>query len=285
MKICSARGFQPVITSPKAPELSLFNHGERAYDHIVLLPGPAKGLGPALTANKLLEFMKNEGNLLLALSSSHPIPTAISSLLLELDLQVPPERHSAVVDHFNYDTTTASETHDVLLVPFPDALRPDVRNFFAGTGDIAVPRAVAQTLGNASPLLAPILRAPSTAYSYNTKDETEAVDEPFAVGEQIALVSSMQAHNGARLVALGSAEMLQDRWMNEKRVGNRAFVNAVAEWTFKEVGVLKVGKVTHFLNEGGATAAKANFSAGDLEAPEQNPKIYRIKNDVVSCSS
>lgn len=230
--------------------------------------------------------MKKDGNVLITLSSGHPTPTAIVSTLLELDIHLPADRNALVVDHFNYDSTSASEKHDVLLVPYPKLSRDDVRNYFGGGGLIAVPRAVGQTLGNDSPLLAPILRAPKTAYSYSPKEEADIVEDPFATGEQLTLVSSVQAHNSARLVVLGSAEMLQNDWFGAKATlngqavatANQDFVRKVAGWTFKELGVIKVGNFQHYLDDG-PTKKKINDSSFD--APENNPTIYRIKNDVV----
>jgi oligosaccharyltransferase complex subunit beta len=281
----TARGFQTTVESPKSDKLSLFKHGERAYDHVIFLPGKSKGLGPALTANQILDFMKKEGNVLVTLSSEYATPTAVQSLLLELDISIPSDKGALVVDHFNYDSTSATEKHDVLLVPFPKALRSDVKNYFAGDGVIAVPRAVGQTLGNESPLIQPILRAPSTAYSYNPKDEADIVEDPFATGEQLSIVSAVQAHNAARLTVVGAAEMLQNGWFAEKatlngkavKTANRDFAQKVSAWTFKETGVLKVGKLLHYLDEG--ASKKLNTT---VAVPENNPTIYRIKQDVVS---
>jgi oligosaccharyltransferase complex subunit beta len=225
----------------------------------------------------------------LTLDSSHPTPSGIVSLLLELDIHLPADRNSLVVDHFNYDTLSAQEQHDVVLLPRPDALRPDMRNFFKGDGKggeyIAFPRGVGQTLGNDSPLLAPVLRAPRTAYSYNTKDDVEGVEDPFAVGQQLSLVSVMQARNSARLTVIGASEMLEDKWFDAKvkrsigmdgvdkgakeiKTANRAFAKEISGWTFNEIGVLKVGRIEHYLNE----TPKDNVT---------NPKIYRVKNKVV----
>ena len=193
-----------------------------------------------------------------------------------------------MVDHFNYDTISASEKHDVLLLPQGSRLRSDVKNYFGGDGTIAFPRAVAQELGNSSPLLAPILRAKSTAYSYNPKDESEVVEDPFAVGEQISLVSSMQARNSARFTVFGSAEALENKWFDGKvksldgkdsKTANREFAKRVTAWTFMELGVLKVGRVEHHLSSimGDATGNDSVAQLGYL-----NPTIYRVKNDVVS---
>lgn len=193
-----------------------------------------------------------------------------------------------MVDHFNYDAASASEKHDVLLLPQGSRIRSDVKNYFGGDGTIAFPRAVAQELGNSSPLLAPILRAKSTAYSYNPKDEAEVVEDPFAVGEQISLVSSMQARNSARFTVFGSAEALENKWFDSKvksvdgkdsKTANREFAKQITAWTFMELGVLKVGRVEHHLSTITGDAA-GNDSVAQLGY--LNPTIYRVKNDVVS---
>ena len=303
----SERGFKLTFESPKNDKLSLFQHGARAYDHLILLPGKAKGinaslcwaaptktfagLGPALTPKLLIEFINNKGNILLTLSADSATPTSVSSLLLELDIQLPPDRTSLVVDHFNFDTLSASEKHDVLLVPQPKALRPDVRNFFGGDGVIAFPRGVAQELGSASPLLAPILKAKATSYSYNPKEETESVEDPFTIGEQISLVSSMQARNSARFTVLGSIEAFENKWFDASvkspegqkiKTANREFAKQLTAWTFLETGVLEVGRVEHHLSSV-TQGVSGNDSIAQLGY--LNPKIYRIKNDVVGFNS
>ena len=231
--------------------------------------------------------MNKNGNILLALSGESSTPTAISSLLLELDIQLPPDRTSLVVDHFNYDTISASEKHDVLLLPQPSSVRTDLRQFFGGNRIIAFPRAVAQELGNLSPLLTPILQADTTAYSYNPKEEVDTVEDPFATGSQIALVSAMQARNSARFTVLGSVEALENVWFDasvqgvqgsKSKTANREFARQLTEWTFKETGVLKVGRVEHHLS---AIEQDKSGNNSVSELGSLNPKIYRVKNDVV----
>ena len=248
------------------------------------------GLGPALTPKLLLQFINQQGNILLALSGDSPTPSAISSLLLELDVHIAPDRTSVVLDHFHYDASTASEQHDVLLLPRPSPLRSDVRTFFGGHGTVIFPRAVAQELGNETPLLVSILRAKTTAYSYNPKEEFDAAEDPFAVGEQISLVSAMQARNSARFTVFGSAEALENRWFDAQIQSsegisnqnvNRDFAAQVSAWTFQELGVLKVSRVEHHLSSiGGNSGSNDNV----VQLGYLNPTIYRIKNDVVRCS-
>ena len=193
-----------------------------------------------------------------------------------------------MVDHFNYDAASSSEKHDVLLSPRPGALRPDVVNFFGGNGVLALPNTVGQSLGNISPLVAPVLRASKTAVTYvPTEDDPEGTDDGFATGSQISLISAMQARNSARLTVLGSIEMLQDKWFNAKVTGrdgkstgtvNRDFAQQLTEWAFKEVGVLKASNMEHHLiEEGDANKPASNTTQLDF----QNPEIYRVKNDVV----
>ncbi|KAI1779121.1 Dolichyl-diphosphooligosaccharide-protein glycosyltransferase 48kDa subunit [Hypoxylon cercidicola] len=274
------RGFQVNYETPKSEGLSLFHLGERSYDHVLFLPTKSKGLGPNLTPKLLLDFINANGNILLALSASQPAPTSLVSLLLELDIHLPPDRQGLVVDHFNYDSLSAPEKHDVLLLPTPGALRPDIKDFFSPVSTngelIAFPNGMGQTLGSGA-LLTPVLRAPSTAYSYNPKEQAETLDDLFASGSQLSLVTTMQARNSARFTVVGSADMLSDKWFDAKvkTVGgkkevstlNREFAKSVAGWTFKETGVLRVNWIEHHLNEPGQSNAS-------------NPKIYRIKNDV-----
>ena len=201
----AARGYTLAFDTPKSESLSLLTHGTLAYEHLLLLPSRSKGLGPNLTPNLLVDYVNKNGNVLVALSGEGSTPSSVSSLLLEFDIVLPSERNAVVVDHFNYDAKTAGTKHDVLLVHAPK------QDYFAVGGTLAVPRAVGQTLGNANPLIAPVLRAPSTAYSYNPKEEAEGLEDVFATGAQLSLVTVFQARNSARLTVLGSAEMLEDK--------------------------------------------------------------------------
>ncbi|KAJ5913011.1 hypothetical protein N7504_001894 [Penicillium tannophilum] len=273
------RGYDLSFESPKSDKLSLFEHGERAYDHLLILPPKSKGLGPNLTPKNILDFMNQDGNIILALSGKASTSSAISSLLLEVDIHLSNDRSAVVIDHFNYDTISAAEKHDVLLLERPGPLRPDVKAFFDGEGVLALPHVAPQTLGSNSQLIAPILRAPATAYAYNPKEEMPSPDDIEATGSQLNVVSAVQALNSARFVVLGSVEALEDQWFsgsvkapNGKKVPtvNREFAKQLTGWAFKETGILKVGKIEHHL-----------ATDGEVAAEDMNPKIYRVKNETV----
>ena len=204
-----------------------------------------------MTPKHILDFMNKDGNILLALSGKAATSSAISSLLLELDIHLSTDRSQVVVDHFNYDTISAAE------------------------GVLALPRVAPQTLSGDSALLSPILKAPATAYSYNPKEGMPAAEDILATGSQLNIVSAMQARNSARFTVLGSVESLEDKWFSasvktpsgkKTSTVNREFAKQLTAWTFKETGVLKVDKVEHRLATEGA---------------ELNPSIYRIKNETV----
>ncbi|XWW93398.1 hypothetical protein V2A60_001331 [Cordyceps javanica] len=273
----AARGFDINYETPRSDKLSLFNLGERRYDHLIFLPTKVKALGPNLTPNLLVDFINARGNILVGLSSTTPTTSSIVSMLAELDISLPAERTGTVVDHFHYDAVSAPETHDVLVLdtPTPNE-RAGVKPYFAlpAAGVLAVPHTAGHVLGN-SHLLTPILRAPDTAYSYNPKEQAATVepDELFAAGRQLALVSALQARNSAR-VAVAPAEMLQDKWLDatvarahggpESKTENKEFARRLSGWAFQEIGVVRVNDVEHRL----------------VGSDEPNPTLYRIKNDV-----
>lgn len=217
---------------------------------------------------------------MVALSATIATPTSIVGLLNELDIQLPTGRTGTVVDHFNFDSISASEKHDVLVLDAPSNVRPGMKDYFEMPGTvIALPHAVGQALG-ASQLLTPVLRAPHTAYSYDPKEEGDHVeaDDLFAAGQQLSLVTTMQARNTARVTVLGSAELLQDKWFTAHakrqdgkkiRPNNRGYARRLSGWAFQETGVLRVNEIEHRLQG----------------TNETNPQLYRIKNDVVSIQS
>lgn len=297
------RGYQLQFESPKSQSLSLFTHGERKYDNVILLPPKAKGTsipphphiptpnskesilthllpsgyGPNLTPQLLLQFANQAGNLLL-LTSPSSTPEQTREFARELEISLPP-RDFSLVDHFSYDTLSAPANHDVVLVSRPK-ISSSTQNYFSGNGpnsDIIAFRGVGHTLGN-GPLLNPILTAGRTSYAYDTKEDAAYAEDPWSVGSQLHLVSALQARNNARITVSGSVEIFSDEFFGmtvkppgsdkKVRVANRAFAKEVTSWAFKETGVVKVVGIKHYL-------------ANEVNAPI-NPSMYRIKNDVVS---
>lgn len=185
-----------------------------------------------------------------------------------------------MVDHFNYDVSSAADHHDVILLPAPSQYKPGTKNYFAGGKNdlIALPHTLGHTLGSGAQLT-PILKAPRTAYIYNPKEQAEVVDEVFAAGEQLTLISAFQARNSARFTVVGAAELFQDKWMDAKvkrpgdkeavKAWNEVFARRVSGWAFQEIGYLRVNSVEHHVSEEGPLA---NIS---------NPTMYRVSQNAV----
>ncbi|RDA88389.1 hypothetical protein CP532_5577 [Ophiocordyceps camponoti-leonardi (nom. inval.)] len=290
-----SRGFEITYETPRSEGLRLSHLGERTYDHIIFLPAKVKGwwlqkafhyliyhvdpvlntaLGPNLTPKHLVEFVKAGGNMVIAMASMVPTSSSLISFLAEFEVTLPAERTGLVVDHFNYDSLSAPEAHDVLVLDAP-SIMPEVTDILAMPGSaLAMPRTSGHIIGQ-SPLLTPLLRGPSTAYSYNPKLHPEGLDADdfFAAGPSLALVTAVQARNSARIVIVGSAEMLENKWMEAKvahvdkkpvKAANREFAKRLTGWAFQEIGVLRVNGIEHHLQG----------------SEEMDPQIYCIKNDV-----
>lgn len=91
------------------------------------------------------------------------------------------------------------------------------------------------------------LVAPATAYSANPVKEITAkvVESDLLFGNEIGLVTAVQARNNARLVFAGSLELFSDKYVTDEAFANEAFVDAVSKWAFQESGVLRATNVQH----------------------------------------
>ncbi|KAF8468925.1 Dolichyl-diphosphooligosaccharide--protein glycosyltransferase subunit WBP1 [Kalaharituber pfeilii] len=282
------RGFQLTFLSPKSPDLELFVHGERKWDHILLLPPKSKAYGPKLTSQLFIDFLDKQGNILVLLDP-HNTPEQLRELGRELEIGLAP-RGDIAVDHFHWlpGVEGNEKTHDLFLVQKPTT-GPNKKNYFGGYNDkeeYVAFRGSGHTLGN-SPLLHPILQASRTAYTYDPNEESLKSENPWSAGQQLYLTTGFQARNNARITFVGSADAFNDDFHgldglkkgqtgNKEVVSNRGFARDVTAWTFQEVGVLRVDSVRHY-----ATPDLQKSSQTDVATEiTSNPEIYRIKSDV-----
>lgn len=258
------RGYELKFSTPK-DDFNFFELEERVYDHAILFPQKSKGLGPNLTPQELAKFINEGGNLLIGASTS--VATSIRDLTRELEIDLG-ERDSLMADHFNYDATSDERHTTILGSDFTDnafILSSEVRD-----GAPIVYKGIGHSLDNGQ-LITPILRASRTAYSYDTKEEFESVDNPWVAGTQAWLVSAVQARNNARVGVTGSVEMFSDaafdlQLEDGKTSGNKNFAREFTSWVFQEKGVLRAFDLKHSL---------ANQSAAEIL-----PTMYRVKNEV-----
>ncbi|KAK9238032.1 Dolichyl-diphosphooligosaccharide--protein glycosyltransferase subunit WBP1 [Lipomyces kononenkoae] len=256
------RNFAIDFRTANDPHLSLFNYGERVYDHVILtLPPTQKALGPNLLARPLLEFMSNGGNVLVMLNpKGHPLGS-VREFARELDMHLP-FRDTKLVDHFHFDAETSPDRHDTVSL---DPATSIVASHFLpkATSKKIVYSGSAFAIGN-NELLYPILRASDTAYVYDSAEEMLSSDSPFVSGTQAYLVSGIQARNNARAVIVASSSMLSNEAFSAANSANRELAASITRWTFQEFGVIKLTSVTHRL----------------VNSAEQNPEIYRVKQNI-----
>ena len=286
---------------------TLFQFGERAFDHVALLVPELKGLKGALTPQSLVHFAEDGGNLFVALSPR--LSEAWRDLSREFGLEFA-ERDSALVDHFGFDAEYDAGDHTAVRVGgeravFAPGGVANAQVFSAATRDALRTqpltfRSIAHWVGP-NPLAFPLLTPPSTAYvsevptiaggrsdfSASGLEKIEPVREASALlagfdssapDATAALASAVQLRtNSARVVFLGSIEMLQDAFFgNAARSVQRAVVEDMLAWTFQERGVLRVTGTQHERVRANDADVRPDYE----EEVGVAAKMYRIKDEV-----
>jgi len=226
--------------------LTIKKYDERLYDNIVILAPSVTAFGNGIAAADFLQFVDDGGNLLVTGSSEigDPIKEIAADCGIEFD-----DEGTSVIDHMNYDVSDAGQ-HTLIVAdqfsPHSIISGADPKPvLFNGIGMAADPE---------NPLVIDILHAASTAYSHAI--DKDILEYPLAIGTKILLVAGMQARNNARVVFIGSQDMLSDAFYNAKvksavsteaeaSSGNKDFVSNVMSWVFKENGNLRFSGVSH----------------------------------------
>ncbi|CAG8755114.1 1925_t:CDS:2, partial [Acaulospora morrowiae] len=221
----------------------------RAYDHIINFAPETKNYKDRADPTSLINFVNNGGNILLAATPG--ISETISNFAREFDIEFD-EKETAVIDHFNYNIS--DEGKHTLLIAKGITKNPAILSKEVIEGPPVLFRGIGHKVGTV-PLLTRILWASNTSYSYETKDDS--VDqEPFIVGNEIGLISALQARNNARVTFVGSLDLFSDSFFDysiqnpvssEKfsKSGNKDFARDLVKWTFQEKGVLRVTSRRH----------------------------------------
>ena len=167
-------------------------------------------MGLNLTPQLLVQFLNDGGNILLGASST--TSESLRDFARELDIDLPP-RDTLYADHFSYHPDS-TKNHTLVVVDadnFPSL--PHVGAIFSSAareGRI-VYRGAAHGLGTA-PLLLPFLKGKKTGYTFDGKEDLDAVEDPYVAGSQAFLVSGFQARNNARVVVTSSLDMFSNEY-------------------------------------------------------------------------
>ena len=161
-----------------------------------------------------------------------------------------------VIDHASFDRADSALDGDHSLIVAdtfarsPTMVGADVRPvLYRGAG---------MRRANGNELVVGALTGAATTYSWSTLEEVDSV--PFASGEDLLLVASMQARNGARALVTGSWEMFSNDFFDTDVCkyyakspapsGNQAFANSLTRWVFGSGGTLRVTSMRHELQGG-----------------------------------
>ncbi|XP_064610826.1 LOW QUALITY PROTEIN: dolichyl-diphosphooligosaccharide--protein glycosyltransferase 48 kDa subunit-like [Liolophura sinensis] len=245
------KGYELSFKTADDASLALVKYGEFLYDNLILFSPSVEDFGGNVNVAAITNFIDGGGNVLVAASSSigEPIRELASECGVEFD-----DENTAVIDHLNYDV--GDQGKHTLIVADSKNLMDAPKIIGSKNINPLLFRGVGMTADPENPLLLNLLHASSTAYSFNPD---EKIDEfPHAVGKNTLLISALQARNNARVVFVGSLDFFSDEFFSASvqnanggqkfdRSGNEQLAINLAQWVFKEKGVLKVGKVRHHL--------------------------------------
>ncbi|KAF8940777.1 dolichyl-diphosphooligosaccharide--protein glycosyltransferase 48 kDa subunit-like protein [Dissophora ornata] len=255
------------VSSPVA----LSKYDQRLFDHLIFLSPKMKEYPKGMSANSVVGFVADGGNVMVA--GSPDLGNTLRELSREFDVEYD-SRFTTVLDHFNYDDDLGKKQHDAIVVnPATHMSKIDAIVPLEQVPGPILFRGIAHSVNPSNPLLTPILWAPQEAYSWESVNLGESADQdPTISGKDISLVSVMQARNNARITFLGSTEMLSDNFFGasakkhgDKKTasGNRKFIEELTKWNFHEKGALDAVAVEH-------------HKVGETEAPAH----YRIKDNM-----
>ena len=245
------RGYQLTFKLADDPNLALSKYGEYLYEGLIVFAPSVEEFGGSIDVNAITDFVDNgEGNVLIAASSE--VGEILRDLGMEVGLELD-ERGTSVIDHLNYDVKDQGD-HTLIVVDPANVIDADL--IVGKKSDSPyLYRGLGMTSDPENPLILEIMTGATTSYSYFP---TDAIEEyPHAVGKSTLLIAGLQARNNARLVFSGSIDFFSNEFFaipvlkavsgaaQFEQSANQAVAIALSQWVFKEVGVLRVGSISH----------------------------------------
>ncbi|KAG0749576.1 hypothetical protein G6F23_000938 [Rhizopus arrhizus] len=237
------RGFTPLFKAADDQTTSLYYFGEHVFSHIIHFAPKSSSLGshPHLNNIQLVNFVKNGGNMLIAVTPD--ASDTMHALASEFDIELDTEKVLDQTQSVNEDADLIATLNVVAPSSIIDKKQIEAPILFSGTG---------LTVGQ-NPLSTAILNKESST---------------------VSLVGALQARNSARVTFVGSLDIFSDKLISSPvdiksgqsfdKSGNEEFINQLTQWTFQERGVLKVVGFHH-------------HKEGEVEQRDW----YRVKDDIV----
>jgi len=263
----SSLGFNTVIKNFDDPTLVLKKYGDYLYDHLVLLAPTVDDLGGGLTADSVVQFIDDGGNVLVAAgggATSTRTGEIVRDIASEVGIEID-EDGTNVIDHLNFDVKDEG-LHNLVVADAINLVKSDRivgrESAAAAGGAPLLFRGQGMLTDPANPLVLSILSGSSTSYSHNPEEVIR--DYPHAVGKNTLLIAGLQARNNARVIIIGSKAFLSDEFFlssvqrfegmsaakDAKQCGNKVLAQALASWCFQQTGLIKIDSVSHSLVSG-----------------------------------
>ncbi|CUS21944.1 LAQU0S04e04434g1_1 [Lachancea quebecensis] len=225
--------------------ISLFRGEDKLYDNLIVYPIRSRHFNKQLSVENLLSFF-SKGGQVLTITSPEGLSDNVRLFLNQLGM-FPSPRNYYLNDYYHGDENntlhlTKGESLNEHVVPL-------------GEYDL-VYKGAAALLDNRQ-LIIPVLQAPKTSFSVDSKQS----DEIWTAGSEGYLAAAFQSLRNTRLAWVGSEVFFS----NEFSANNGRFVEQLTKWAFAEKAVIKSVGSSH-QHIGGA---------GYLESP------YKVKDSVV----
>jgi oligosaccharyltransferase complex subunit beta len=246
--------------------VALEEFGVPTFENLVLF-SPSKALGSLRKAD-LVRFVENGGNVLLSASSK--LTKVQREFALECGVEFD-KKGALVMDHVS-PIADASDIYNSVVAATDFVASERVVGTELAKGGAAKPVAfsgIGMALDPENILGFHALMAPATAYSANPVKEIESEDA-VRFGNQIGLVTAIQARNNARLVFSGSLDLFSDKYWTEDAFSNAQFADFVTRWGFQERGVLRMQNVQHHREDG----SQPDKMLSDAKRPDQPITLY-----------
>ncbi|KAI5964865.1 WBP1 [Candida pseudojiufengensis] len=223
-------------------EVTLFYQDYLRFDNLILLPSSKKNIKSksSLDQESLNKFINEGGNIFAVGGSSSTLPDGVRSFLNDIGIYPSPKNYK-YIDHFNTKNNKIQLKEDN-LVPGNRIIESLKSSEYSEGNSVLISN---------NELIQPIIKSSKTGYTNKVGDAIHS-ETTWTFGEEGYLAVGFQALNNARLVWIGSLDLLSDE--------------SLYKWCFQETGVIKLDFVQH---------SNAN------EPTKLNPQLYRIKDNAL----
>ncbi|UZJ54162.1 hypothetical protein CBS101457_003482 [Exobasidium rhododendri] len=311
-----SKGFHITFRPTKETSPALVSYEQKNFDSVFLFAPTSKSLPADLTPQKIVEYLKSNGNVLLTVSSE--LSELYRDFAREFELEFE-ERGTHLIDHFA--SIKGDDQHSSVLIPTSSHLQNLPGVFPEISEHHKLPflyKGVAHRVGN-NPLAFPILKMTSTSYSFevpssdSTMDKLDNPDRKVLMGSEAdaALISAFQlldtdrrqadqsspkrSGTAGRALWCGSMAAFSNEFVDMKSIKSRdgstypgtsnlQVLTDLVYWLTQSHGVLRVEATSHErvkLHEGDTRETYEEWQIEESDGVSKHvQQMYRIMDTV-----